>query len=116
MHAMKEVGHAQTLQAFFRKLDQGFRPVTDQVPHPGAEGRQSRIHPCLPCRIGAVLGHVFQQQISRAQVHQDQHHLFQKRFIHRANDLAALIPRTRVLLPGPRRLQQGCLQGGHDTT
>ena len=76
MHAMKEVGHTQTLQAFFRKLDQGFRPVTDQVPHPGAEGRKPRIHPCLPGRIGAVLGHFFQQQIPRAEVHQDQHHLF----------------------------------------
>src|ERR1044071_7306498 len=84
MQAMKEVGHTETLQALVRKLDQGFRPVTDQVPHPGAEGRQAGLHSSLPGRIGAVLCHFFQQQIPRAEVHQDQHHLFQECFIHRA--------------------------------
>ena len=116
MQAMKEVRHTQTLQALFRKLNQSFRPVTHQVPYRGAERCQSCLYSCLPCRIGAVLGHGFQQHIPRAEVHQDQQHLFQERFIHRTNDLADLCPRTRLLLPSLRRLQQRGLHSVHDAT
>jgi hypothetical protein len=65
MHARKESGHPQALQPLFCKLDQGLGPVTDEVASPCPESGKPLIHPGLPRRLGALLGHAFQQQIPR---------------------------------------------------
>ena len=105
MDDRKEIGHAQTLQPFFGELDQGLGSVTDQVQHPGTEALQPLIHSRLPRGIGAIFRHLFQQQITRGEVHEDQDHVFQEGFIHGPNDLSYLTTREPVLLPAPRRLQ-----------
>jgi tetratricopeptide (TPR) repeat protein len=113
MHAMQEIGHAQALEPLCRKVDEGFGPITDQVPDTGSEGLEPRLHQRFPRGAGPILGHLCQQQIPCGEVHEDQQHPFHERFVHRANDLAHLIPRAAVLFPGLRCLQQCGLQRLH---
>jgi Zn-dependent M32 family carboxypeptidase len=113
MNDMKEIRHAQALQPFFGKLDQGLRSVTDHIQHSSAETLESLLHQGLPRGIGAIVCDLFQHQLASGEVHEDQDHAFQKRFIHGPNDLAYLPTRLSVLLPGRRRLQQRGLQRLH---
>jgi len=113
MHTRTEVRHTQALQAFFGQLDQGSGPVTAEGPHTGSSGLEPLLHQRLPRGVGAILCHLCPPQLPRGQGHEDQQHLFQKRFIRGPKDLSHLTPRAPVLLPRPRRLQPRGLQRVH---
>ena len=113
MDDREEIGHAQTLQPLFGKLNQGLGPVTDQGEDVGSQGREPLLHQRLPRRLGAILCRLFQQQRAWREVHADQEHAFQEGFIHGSNDLAPLTMRTPVLLPGPGRRQPHGLSRRH---
>jgi hypothetical protein len=105
MDDMEEIGHAQTFQPLFRQLNQGLGPVTDHIEHPGTKGLEPLLDQRLPRGIGPIVRHLFQQEIARREVHEDQDHAFQERFIHGPNDLAPLTACTAVLLPARCGLQ-----------
>jgi hypothetical protein len=74
------------------------------------ESHESLIHQGFPRGVRTILCHLFSQNIPCGEVHEDQQHAFPERFVHRANDLAYLIPRASVFLPCLCRLQQCDLQ------
>jgi hypothetical protein len=113
MHDMEEIRHTQALQPGFSKLHQGLGPVTDQIEDLRSQGLEPLLDRCFPRGVGAIVGDHLQQQVPCAEVHTDEHHLFQERFIHRTNDLAPFLMRLPSLLPGHRRLQKGSLQRLH---
>ena len=101
MGDMKEIGHAQAFQALFRKLDESLGAVTNHIQHPSAQAREPRLDQRLPRGIGPIVYRLFQQEIARREVHTDQKHAFQERFIHGPNNLAHLSARTPRAAPTP---------------
>src|SRR5712692_3146728 len=89
MHEVEEIGHTEALQPLFGELNQSLGPITDQIEDLGSQSRESLIHQRFPRGIGPIFCHLFQQQISRFQIHKDQNHLFKK-----VSSTAPMISRT----------------------
>jgi hypothetical protein len=111
----EEIRHAPTRQPMVGQLDQGRGAVTHQGQPPGPEALEPLIHQRLPRGIGAIVRHRFQHKRACREVHADQDHPFEERFIHGPHNLAHLPTGAPVLLPGCRGLQPRSLQRRHHT-
>jgi hypothetical protein len=105
MDERKHVRHTQTLQPRVGQLHQRLCPVTHQGEHPGSQRLEPRLDQSVPGVIAPVLGDLFKQQGAAHQVHEHQHHPFQKRFIHRADNGPDLTLGDTLAFPCPDRLQ-----------
>ena len=54
MHAVKEIGHTQALEALLGELDERLGPVTHQGQRAGAQGLQPLVHQRFPRGVGAM--------------------------------------------------------------
>jgi hypothetical protein len=115
VHEVKEIWHAQALEAVFGELNQGFGPVTDQVQHAGAQCLQPLVHQRFPRGVGAIVCYLFLHNVSGGHLLEDQYHLFQESFVHGPNNLAHLTSGNPILLPDLDGLRNRDRQGLHHT-
>jgi hypothetical protein len=116
MAEVKQIRDTQAAQARACQLDQRLGAVTHQVQHPGAQRRQAAVGTVEPGVKAAILSPLFHHQIARSQVHEHQHHVLQKRFVHGPDDRAYLTMGNPFLLPSGAGLQEEVFQRVHDVS
>ena len=113
MHKVEEVRHTEALQPFFGELNQSLCPITNQVQDAGAQRLQPLVHQRFPRGVGAIVRYLFLHNIPGGHILEDQHHLFQKGFVYRPNNLSDLPMGCPILLPRLSDLKQHAFQGLH---